>query len=232
MDNNTTPTTKETPMTTATTPHTPGPWYCTASSPDGSVYAAADHELIVPWSPLLSDRKMANARLIAAAPDLLDGYRALRHILATVSPVTHAQGEMLARALLDMDKAPTLTGSAGGSHPRRALTPTRSLEDLIMAKTHRSTRPLTEMGRALTALSGGLPTVLIRYPSGRYGLVGRIPMALTELVTGPHTPQIPPARRSMAWATESEAIAALLALGITHFQHGSPLAWYDAPKGA
>lgn len=56
--------------------HTPGPWYATASAPEGSVFSH-DHELIVPWSPLQSDRKMANARLIAAAPEMLDALREL-----------------------------------------------------------------------------------------------------------------------------------------------------------
>jgi len=61
--------------------HTPGPWYYTGSSPEGSVYSK-DHELIVPWSPLLSDRKMANARLIAAAPEMLEVLKYLRDALA------------------------------------------------------------------------------------------------------------------------------------------------------
>lgn len=59
--------------------HTPGPWYVTGSSPEGCVYSS-EHELIVPWSPLQSDRKMANARLIAAAPEMAEFIRALNHV--------------------------------------------------------------------------------------------------------------------------------------------------------
>jgi len=79
--------------------HTPGPWYCTASSPEGFVYSS-DHELIMPWSPLLSDeRKMANARLIAAAPELYTQLVGVRNYLQMLSAPTHTQGEQFFSAL-------------------------------------------------------------------------------------------------------------------------------------
>jgi len=98
-----------------------------------------------------------------------------------------------------------------------------------MATRKRTTRTRTELGRVLFA--GGLPTVILPNPNGTYQIAGRIPADLTVPVTTPHTPQIPPLRRSIRWATEQEAIDALLALGITHFQRAD-CSWYDAPKEA
>ena len=52
--------------------HTPGPWYWTASSSAGTVYAQENHQLIVPHHPDGADENtFANARLIASAPELL-----------------------------------------------------------------------------------------------------------------------------------------------------------------
>ena len=68
-------------------------------------------------------------------------------------------------------------------------------------------------------------TAILRYPSGRYGLVGSIPYALTEPSTH-GTPHIPPVRASLVWDTENEAIRALLALGITRFQLAD-CSWYQ-----
>ena len=59
------------------------------------------------------------------------------------------------------------------------------------------------------------PTVIDRMPSGRFALVGSVPFALTEPQIG-GTPQIPPARRSLTWATLAEARAALDALGLPY----------------
>ena len=79
---------------------------------------------------------------------------------------------------------------------------------------------MSEMSQAFRMLKGGLPTVVIKYPSGRYGLAGRIPVELTEPVTG-GTPQVPPLRGSKVWATEQDVVDALLALGITDFQRST-----------
>lgn len=83
-----------------------------------------------------------------------------------------------------------------------------------------------EMARAMKMMSGGLPTAITKYPSGRYGLVGRIPGELTRPATS-GTPQYPPLRVSMVWQTEQEVIDALVALGITKFQRAD-CSWYEA----
>ena len=80
-----------------------------------------------------------------------------------------------------------------------------------------------EMAQALKLLGGGLPTCIQKITTacplqGKYHLVGRIPGELSTLVTRKHTPQIPPLRESMVWDTEEDAIAALLAVGVTTFQ--------------
>ena len=62
-----------------------------------------------------------------------------------------------------------------------------------------------------------LVTAIQRYPSGKYGFVGGIPIELThESESG--TPQWPPVRVSNVYETEQEAIQALLDIGITRFQ--------------
>ena len=58
-------------------------------------------------------------------------------------------------------------------------------------------------------------TAILRYPTGRYGLVGSVPVALNSRV----------------WETEHEAITALLAYGCTRFQLAD-CSWYDHAKGA
>lgn len=54
-----------------TSKHTPGPWYVTASDPDGGMIVT-EEETITYWpcNDLDSAENMANARLIAAAPDM------------------------------------------------------------------------------------------------------------------------------------------------------------------
>lgn len=84
---------------------------------------------------------------------------------------------------------------------------------------------MAEMARALRSLSN-LSTAIMRFPSGKYGFVGRIPAELTRPQTH-GTPQIPPARDTQVYATEQDAIDALLGLGITHFQQAD-CTWYDA----
>lgn len=67
-----------------------------------------------------------------------------------------------------------------------------------------------------------LPTAILRYPSGRFGLVGAIPVELSEPNPQAYTPG---QRRSKSWPTEAEAIAALLAIGVTRFQLDD-CSWY------
>jgi hypothetical protein len=86
---------------------------------------------------------------------------------------------------------------------------------------------LTEMGSALKMLSGGLPTVILQYPNGRFGIAGRIPGQLTRPQTH-GTPQVPPTRCSMVWDTEQEVIDALVSVGVTRFQRAD-CSWYIAP---
>ena len=83
--------------------HTPGPW--TAQSGTGIVRDANGNKLVVPHSfDLDGDEEMANARLIAAAPDavaILE--RAVQHIQNARDSgdyVAHPRWEMQARALL------------------------------------------------------------------------------------------------------------------------------------
>ena len=68
-----------------------------------------------------------------------------------------------------------------------------------------------------------MSTAILRYPSGRYGIVGSVPAEL--IIDGKDTMGLP-LRKSMAWDTEEEAIDALLAIDITHFQMAD-CSWYD-----
>ena len=69
------------------------------------------------------------------------------------------------------------------------------------------------MAQALKMLSGKMTTGIIKYPSGRYGIVGSVPYELTKERKG-----LFPGRDSKAWDTEQEVIDALLGIGITRFQ--------------
>lgn len=86
-------------------------------------------------------------------------------------------------------------------------------------------KAMTEMQQAMKMMGGGFPTVILKYPTGRYGLAGCIPGELTRPQTH-GTPQVPPARVSKVWDTEAEVIAALLAIGVTRFQLAD-CSWYQ-----
>jgi len=62
---------------------------------------------------------------------------------------------------------------------------------------------------------GTFSTAILKYPTGRFGIVGSVPFELTVSVPNSITLG---ARKSMAWDTEDEAIKALLAIGLTRFQ--------------
>ena len=71
---------------------------------------------------------------------------------------------------------------------------------------------------------GRMSTAIIKYQSGRYGLVGSVPEELTKPVVRTLTPGL---RASIVWNTEAEAVAALLAIGTTKFQMAD-CSWYQA----
>jgi hypothetical protein len=65
-------------------------------------------------------------------------------------------------------------------------------------------------------VNGHYPTAIMKYPTGKYGLVGHIPGALYDHERG----------RSKIWATEQEVIDALLAINVTKFQLAD-CSWYQ-----
>ena len=87
--------------------HTPGPWHY---DPDGEVWATrvnGQDVTICPewlWARSLRDEGMANARLIAAAPELLE---ALQDLLEFLDPNECIGDEwaLVARAKVAVDKA-------------------------------------------------------------------------------------------------------------------------------
>lgn len=79
-----------------------------------------------------------------------------------------------------------------------------------------------EMAQAMKML-GKLGTAIMKYPSGRYGIVGSVPAQLTKMGGSP----LYPMPVSMVWNTEQEVIDALVGIGITHFQKAD-CSFYDA----
>ncbi len=92
-----------------------------------------------------------------------------------------------------------------------------------MAKARRGYLP-GGAGEAMALLGGRFSTVILKYPSGRFGLAGSIPVQLTVVDERSYTPG---ARKSMVWNSEQEVIDALLAIGITRFQLND-CSWYSA----
>lgn len=67
-----------------------------------------------------------------------------------------------------------------------------------------------------------LSTAIQKYPSGKYGIVGSMPVQLThERESGYSTIRV-----SNTYATEQAVIDALLAIGVTEFQL-SDCSWYE-----
>lgn len=78
------------------------------------------------------------------------------------------------------------------------------------------------VGEAGFILRGNLPTAITKYPTGKYGIVGSIPLQLTrERVSA-----FQKIRVSMVWETEQEVIEALLKVGIQRFQLAD-CSWYN-----
>jgi hypothetical protein len=71
-----------------------------------------------------------------------------------------------------------------------------------------------------------LPIAIIKYPSGKFGLSGSIPIELT--IPNPRGWD-KDSRMSMYWDSEDDAIQTLLNAGYTHFQLDN-CEWYDAIK--
>lgn len=80
------------------------------------------------------------------------------------------------------------------------------------------------IAEASRLFSGRMSTAILKYPSGRFGLVGSIPGELTVPDDRSYTPG---ARKSIAWDTEQAVIDALLGIGVTRFQL-SDCSWYVA----
>lgn len=72
-----------------------------------------------------------------------------------------------------------------------------------------------------------LSTAIVKYPTGRYGLVGSMPIELTNEKQNSIGQTI---HDSMVWSTEQDAINALLNIGITEFQL-CDCSWYKQQGG-
>jgi hypothetical protein len=68
--------------------HTPGPWHVTGSDVGGAM-VVTDQVEIAGWPDMPQDRSMANARLIAAAPELLEACK--QALTAATEPVSFAE---------------------------------------------------------------------------------------------------------------------------------------------
>jgi hypothetical protein len=97
--------------------HTPGPWAVVAHEDDDEGYAVVGGEyqmpVALPQSTVGGEaEELANARLIAAAPDLLD---ALRRLLATSRGNASEHEAECGCAVHEADKAIERAFSAGGA---------------------------------------------------------------------------------------------------------------------
>lgn len=83
---------------------------------------------------------------------------------------------------------------------------------------------VSEMG-AFINNRARMSTAILRYPSGRFGIVGSVPGELTEIRPRQGDPYSHTRRVSKVWDTEAEVVAALLAIGVTRFQMAD-CSWY------
>ena len=72
-----------------------------------------------------------------------------------------------------------------------------------------------ELAQAMSLLQGGkLSTAITKYPTGKYGIVGSVPVELTKEVRG----KFGITRSSLIWEAEQDVVDALLNIGIMKFQ--------------
>ena len=83
---------------------------------------------------------------------------------------------------------------------------------------------MSELAHAMQMM-GHLPTAIMKYPSGRYGIVGSIPVELTHEVRSGYSM----VKVSNVWNTEQEVIQALRDIGKTRFQRAD-YTWYQEPR--
>lgn len=83
------------------------------------------------------------------------------------------------------------------------------------------------MGELASALRQirNMSTAILQYPNGRFGIVGSIPIELTEeTVSG-----FSVSRSSLVWDTEQGVIDALASIGVTRFQLAD-CTWYGVKQ--
>lgn len=102
------------------TQHTPGPWMNTPMqdtiwTADGMTKIATIADL--PWNDGKSDwmTEQANARLIAAAPELLEALQACIEIVARVGTVAIEEGTIILRAQACLDQARAVIAKVQGT---------------------------------------------------------------------------------------------------------------------
>jgi hypothetical protein len=81
---------------------------------------------------------------------------------------------------------------------------------------------MNEFTMAMKVIQAKHSTAIQKYPNGRFGLTGSIPIELTVPSTSTYSPD----RKSMVWDTEADVIKALLAIGVTRFQLAD-CSWYQ-----
>lgn len=95
------------------TKHTPGPWYSTSSSEEGTVHAA-NGQVIVPHGDN-SPAKMANAQLIAAAPAMLEALEEIRRNVHLWVRADNMAGRLdsIARETIDLARGESTISDKG-----------------------------------------------------------------------------------------------------------------------
>lgn len=83
---------------------------------------------------------------------------------------------------------------------------------------------MNEWTMAMKTIQAKHSTAIQKYPNGKHGLVGSIPIELTEPSPSLYSPN---SRDSMVWNTEEEVIEALLSIGVSRFQRVD-CSWYQA----
>jgi hypothetical protein len=81
---------------------------------------------------------------------------------------------------------------------------------------------MSDYNEMVRFLKSPRPTCILKCPSGRFALVGSVPVQLTKPSNSPFSPD----PVSLVWDTEREAMDALLSIGINRFQRAD-CSWYD-----